>query len=83
MDLQSIKLPPVSKQFYDSILRTFPPLQSRDVKESTSMITIQRNAAQQEVVQYIEQSVRRNNSNSNKHNLWNRIKYAISYVLNK
>lgn len=57
MKLDKIKLPPVSEEFFNNLKSVFPPINPLDIKPDTSMIEIQRNAAQQEVIKFIENSV--------------------------
>ena len=54
MNLDNIKLPPVSNKLFDKIQAAFPPMHPLDVDESTTMIDVHRNAAQQEVIEYIK-----------------------------
>lgn len=78
MNIDHIKLPPVSQKFYDRLIQTFPPLNPLDIKKSTDMIDIHRNAAQQEVLEYIKQSVRSEDSEGNiKLTFWDRFKYVF------
>lgn len=77
MNLTSIELPPVSKRFYDTLVRAFPELDPADINESTSMIKIQRNAAQQEVIRYIQKAVRNDGGVYTEPNVWERIRYVF------
>jgi uncharacterized protein (DUF1697 family) len=79
MKIDHIKLPPVSKKFYDTLIRAYPPMDPLDIKENTSMIEIQRNAAQQEVIQFIEQAVRKEQSTDKPMSIWERFKYVINH----
>lgn len=56
--MDSIKLPRISSKFYEVLEYTFPALRPADITSSTTMIDIQRNAAQQEVLDFIKRSVR-------------------------
>lgn len=58
MNIDSIHLPPVSKKFYDTLIRTFPPLNALDIKEDTTLISIHRDAARQEVIEFVRRAVR-------------------------
>lgn len=57
MRIESFKVPPVSKEFYERLLLAFPPIRHSDIKEGTSEIKIQRKAAQQEVVDFVKNAV--------------------------
>jgi hypothetical protein len=57
MNLEKVTLPPVSKQFYETLVECFPPLNPLDITEDTTMISIQRNAAQQEVINMVRAGV--------------------------
>ena len=79
MKIDTIKLPPVSEKFYDRLITAFPPMNPLDVKEDTNMIQVHRNAAQQEVIQYIKQAVRKEANKAYKSNsFWERLKYVFS-----
>ena len=69
-------LPTVSKRFYNKLITVFKPLDPMDINEDTSMISIQRNAAQQEVIKFIEQAVSK--ETHTELSLLDRIKYVIN-----
>ncbi len=75
MKLDSTRLPPISNKFYDRLVSTFPPINPLDINTNTNMIDIQRNAAQQEVIQYIKQSVRIEENSSM--SIIDKIKYVL------
>jgi len=77
MKIDHIKLPPVSQKFYERLVSAFPPLDPLDIKKDTSMIEIQRSAAQQEVLYFIKQAVVKE-SNPPKDNIWNRFKDILN-----
>lgn len=77
MNIDHIKLPPVSKKFYDRLLQTFPPLDPLDIHKDTDLIDIHRNAAQQEVIHYIQKAVRQEDTSHKDPNLWERFKYVF------
>lgn len=77
MQLERIQLPPVSKRFYDQIRTTFPPIDARDIKPGTTMIEVQRRAAQQEVISFIENAVRETETEYKPTTLYERLKYVI------
>lgn len=79
MNIQNIKLPPVSRQFYDRLVEVYPPINPLDIKKDTNMIDIQRNAAQQEVIQFIKNAVRKEQSNTGNMTFWERLKYVINH----
>lgn len=75
MNIDHIRLPPVSQKFYDRLITAFPPLNPLDIKKHTDMIDVHRNAAQQEVIQFIKQAVRIEHSNTDKPvSIWERLK---------
>ncbi len=75
--IESLQLPAVSQKFYDRLVTTFPPLDPLDINKDTSMIDIQRSAAQQEVLQYIYTVVRKEGT-APPDTLWGRFKYIIN-----
>jgi len=77
MNINHVKLPPVTQKFYDKLIETFPPLNPLDIKKSTDMIDVHRNAAQQEVIQYIKQSVKKEESTNTNITFWDRFKYVF------
>jgi hypothetical protein len=77
MDIDYMRLPPCSKKFFERVVMAFPPLSPLDIKEGTPMITIQRNAAQQEVIEYIRQAVVNDPDAEEARSLWERFKYVF------
>lgn len=73
MKLEKVKLPPVSTSFFEELQKAFPKLDPRDIKADTDMIQIQRNAAQQEIIEYIRPFVKPDGGKPEKKTLWNRI----------
>lgn len=57
MRLKDMRIPPVSQEFYDRLIAAFPPLDPRSIKPDTTLIQIQRWAAQQEVIEFIRDAV--------------------------
>ena len=74
MKIDNVKLPPVSQSFFNRLQAAFPPLDPLDIKKDTDMIEIQRNAAQQEVIKFISNAVRKENSHQPK-TWWERFKH--------
>lgn len=73
MNLERVKLPPVSKKFYDTLVDCFPPLDPLDIKEGTTMISIQRRAAQEEVLNMIKAvAVQDDKGNVKRNNIWDK-----------
>lgn len=70
MDITSVRTPRVSAAFYNTLVKTFPKLDPSDVKENTSLIYIQRRAAQQEVIDFISASVRPDNEETKSNSLF-------------
>lgn len=58
MRLETTRIPPVSREFYERLIVAFPPIDPRNITPETSMLEIQRSAAQQEMIKFIEQAVR-------------------------
>ncbi len=75
MNIQRIKLPPVSLEFYNTLVEMFPPLNPLDIKEDTPMIYIQRRAAQQEVLNMIESVVRETEGKLNS-SIWDKFSFT-------
>ena len=73
MILNSINLPPVSSKFYEKLLEVFPAISPLDINKDTSIIELQRNAAQQEVLLYIARSVRKEVEEPQSVSLWSRL----------
>lgn len=57
MHFERMKVPPVSTEFYERLILAFPPIDPRRITPETSMIEIQRLAAQQEVIEFIKNAV--------------------------
>ena len=79
MALNSLRLPPVSEEFYHTLIKTFPPLLMHDIREDTSMLSIQRRAGQQEVIDFIKRAVRKEPIQQDKKPLLTRIKEVFLY----
>lgn len=62
MQLNSLKIPPVSKEFYQQLVLAFPPLTHNYIKDDTSEIKIHRKAAEQRVIEYISRAVKESNN---------------------
>lgn len=43
----------ISQQLFNELERAFPPLNHHNINSDTTMIEVQRNAAQQEIIDYI------------------------------
>lgn len=76
MNIDHIKLPPVSQKFYDRLMLAFPPLSPLDINKDTDMIDVHRNAAQQEVIAYIQKAVVKDHSET-KLTFWEKFKYVF------
>lgn len=75
MNIDHIQLPPVSEKFYTRIKEVFPAINPLDIHKDTNMIDIQRNAAQQEVIEYIGKYVRKEESTKEDNFLNRLLKY--------
>lgn len=78
MKIEVDELPPVSQKFYDKLIIAFPPIDALDIKKDTNMIDVHRNAAQQEVIQYVSKVVRGEPSTIHELNIWGRLKYVLN-----
>lgn len=58
MALTTQGIPPVSKAFFDQLVKTFPPLDVMGINSNTSLIDIQRKAAEQAVIEWIKRAVK-------------------------
>jgi len=80
MNLDHIRLPPVSRKFYNKLLLVFPPINPLDIHKGTDMIDIQRSAAQQEVLDYIHKVVVDSDTEEGPvfTTIWDKFKYVFT-----
>lgn len=76
MNIDHIQLPPVSEKFYNRLQRAFPAINPLDITEDTTILSIQRNAAQQEVIEFISKAVKKEEPDKNSSFL-SRFKYVF------
>jgi len=57
MKLEALRIPPVSKEFFERLVLAYPPIREGDIREGVSEIKIHRKAAQQEVIEFIRNAV--------------------------
>lgn len=76
MNIDNIELPVIPDKVISTLEKVFPNMEPQDIKESTSMISIQRNAAQQEVIDYMRKYAKVSNRKY-KHSVWFNIRLTI------
>lgn len=77
MNIDHIALPPVSEKFYNRLKKAYPPMNPLDININTKMIDIQRNAAHQEIIEYISKAVRKEEPDINNKSFLSRFKYVF------
>lgn len=76
MDITKVDMPNISPRFYEELENRFPRVSGTSINRNTDIIDLHRQAAQEEVLDYIGRHTTKRNNNT-RSTIWSRLKFIL------